>query len=100
MAEPPLLAGGEKLTVAWLTPALALPMIGAPGAESGVTEFDGADAGPGPTPLVATTVNVYAVPLTRPLTVIGEADPGAGMPLGFEVTGSVVIADPPLLAAG
>jgi len=35
----------------------------------GVTLFDGSEAGPVPTPLVAVTVNVYAWPLVRPLTV-------------------------------
>jgi hypothetical protein len=34
----------------------------------GVTPFDGLLAGPGPTPLVATTVKVYAVPFDRPVT--------------------------------
>ena len=37
----------------------------------GVTALDGDDAGPVPTELVADTVNVYAVPLVRPLTVAG-----------------------------
>ena len=39
--------------------------------ERGVTLFDGADGGPTPTPLVAVTVKVYAVPLVSPLTMIG-----------------------------
>ena len=34
-----------------------------------MTGFDGADSGPGPEPLIASTVNVYVVPLTRPGTV-------------------------------
>ncbi len=37
---------------------------------AGVTAFDGVDAGPVPTPLVAITVKVYAVPLVSPVTVI------------------------------
>ena len=32
----------------------------------GVTVFDAADKGPGPRPLTATTLNVYAVPLVSP----------------------------------
>jgi hypothetical protein len=36
----------------------------------GVTEFDAADAGPVPTALVADTLNVYAVPLVNPVTVV------------------------------
>ena len=42
---------------------------------AGVTEFDAADAFPVPTLFVAVTVNVYGVPLVRPVTVIGEAVP-------------------------
>ena len=53
---------------------------------AGVTAFEGTDAGPGPTPLLATTVNVYAVPFARPVTVIGEPDPVAVMPPGLELT--------------
>ena len=44
---------------------------GAPGTvvdAAGLTGLDGLDAGPVPTPLVAVTVNVYAVPFTRPDT--------------------------------
>lgn len=36
---------------------------------SGVTGTDGADAGPVPASLVADTVNVYATPFVRPLTI-------------------------------
>jgi hypothetical protein len=169
IAEPPLLAGAVKVTVACVSPAVATPMTGAPGtialtvnervscgaawkaalpawsalmvqvpavtnvrapalvmvhtavvadvkvgvnpdeavavsvgvvpkfcaagvakvmvwAALGVTEFDAAEAGPGPTPLVAMTVNVYAVPLVRPITVMGDAAPDAVKPPGLEVT--------------
>jgi len=86
IAEPPVLAGGEKLTFACALPALAVPMVGAPGTVPGVTEFDGAEAGPVPTALVAVTVKVYAVPFASPVTVIGDADPEAVMPFGNEVT--------------
>ena len=37
---------------------------------AGVTAFDGVDAGPSPTLLVAVTVNVYGVPLVSPLIVV------------------------------
>ena len=43
----------------------------------GVTAFDGADAGLGPTALVALTVNVYEVPLVRPVTMALDAEPAA-----------------------
>ena len=32
MAEPPSLAGGVKVTEAWPSPAVAVPMVGALGA--------------------------------------------------------------------
>ncbi|MBB4955929.1 hypothetical protein H4S14_003971 [Agrobacterium vitis] len=31
MAEPPLLAGAVKVTVACVSPAVAVPIVGAPG---------------------------------------------------------------------
>jgi hypothetical protein len=49
---------GVKLTVACPLPAVALTPVGAPGTPAGVTAFDGADAGPVPTPFVAATVKV------------------------------------------
>jgi hypothetical protein len=62
------------------------------GVAVGVTEFDGADAGPVPTEFVALTVNVYAVPFVSPpivapvaggdpVTVVGvcAADPTYGV---------------------
>ena len=65
-----------------------------------MTLFDGEDAGPLPTALVAWTVNVYAVPLVRPVTVIGLAVPVAVLPPGDEVTVYEVIGLPPLEAGG
>jgi hypothetical protein len=53
---------------------------------NGVTLLLAALAGPVPTLLVAVTVNVYAVPLVRPVTVIGDADPVAVTPPGLDVT--------------
>jgi hypothetical protein len=44
----------------------------------GVTVFDAAEAGPVPIALVAVTVNVYAVPLVSPVTVVLVA---GGLPL-------------------
>ena len=51
----------------------------------GVTEFDAVEAGPVPAELVAVTVNVYAVPLVRPETVMGLAAPAPVIPPGLEV---------------
>ncbi len=39
-------------------PAVAVPMVGAPGTVAGVTVFDAADAAPVPMALVAVTVKV------------------------------------------
>jgi hypothetical protein len=61
MALPPSLAGAVQTMDAEALPALALTALGAPGTvagATGVTLFDGADAGPEPMALVATTVKV------------------------------------------
>jgi hypothetical protein len=58
IAEPPLLAGAVNVTVACAFPAVAVPIVGAPGTVDGVTEFDAELAGPVPLALVAVTVNV------------------------------------------
>jgi hypothetical protein len=65
---------------------------------TGVTELLAADAGDVPIAFVAVTVNVYAVPLLKPLTVIGDEEPVPVIPLGLDVTVKPVIADPPLFA--
>jgi hypothetical protein len=51
----------------------------------GVTELLAALAGPVPVALVAVTVNVYAVPVVSPLTVIGEDAPVPVSPPGLDV---------------
>jgi hypothetical protein len=58
MAEPPLEAGAVKVTVAWVLPPVAVPMVGAPGTVAGVTLFEAAEAALVPTALVAFTVKV------------------------------------------
>jgi hypothetical protein len=58
MADPPLEAGGVKLTLAEALPGVAETRVGAPGTASGVTAFDALEAAPVPTPLVAVTVKV------------------------------------------
>jgi hypothetical protein len=99
MAEPPSLAGAEKLTVACALPAVAVPIVGAPGVVAGVTLLEAADAGPAPTPLVAVTVNVYAVPLARPRTVHGDVAHVTVCPPD-DVAVYDVMVEPPLLAGG
>ena len=70
MGLPPFEAGGDQVTAdeAFWWVAAETP-VGAPGTVDGVAQPEGDDAGPVPTPLVAVTVNVYAVPLVRPVTV-------------------------------
>jgi hypothetical protein len=81
-----LLAGAVKLTIALLLPAVAVPMVGAPGTVAGVTLLEAAEAAPVPTPLVAVTVKVYGVPLLSPLTVRGLPAPLPVTPPGVDVT--------------
>ena len=52
----------------------------------GVTLFDAAEAEPVPAELVAVTVNEYATPLVRPVTVRGLERPVPVAPPGFAVT--------------
>jgi len=86
IAEPPLEPGAENVTVAWPFPRVAVPIVGASGTVAGVTEFDALDAVLVPTLFVAVTVNVYAVPLVRPVIVIGDEPPYAVKPPVLEET--------------
>jgi hypothetical protein len=58
IALPPVLAGAVHDTVAWPLPEVAVAPVGAPGGALGVTGVVGDEAGPSPTALNATTVNV------------------------------------------
>jgi len=56
ITEPPLLPGAVNVTVAWAFPAVAVPIVGAPGTVEvgeGVTEFEAELAGPVPLAFVA-----------------------------------------------
>jgi hypothetical protein len=75
IALPPFDAGAVQVTVACPLPAVAVTPVGGPGTVTGVTEFDGAEAGPAPAALLATTVNVYEVPLVSPVTIAVVALP-------------------------
>jgi len=86
MADPPLLAGAVKVTVALVFPTVAVPIAGAPGTVAGVTLLEAADASPVPTLLVAVTVKVYCVPFVSPLIVRGLLAPVAVIPPGLAVT--------------
>jgi hypothetical protein len=91
----PFDAGAIKLTVACVLPGVAVTPVGASGNAAGITLLEAADAGPGPTALVAVTVKVYDVPFVRPDTVIGLAVPVPVILPGVEVTVYKVIAVPP-----
>ena len=99
MVAPPSLSGGEKFTVTWALPAVAVPMIGAPGTVAGavgVTLLDDADGLLLPCALVAITVQLTLTPLGRPVTVNGGPAPVAlWLP---QVAVKAVIAEPPMLA--
>jgi hypothetical protein len=98
IADPPLLVGAVNVTVARAFPAVAVPIVGAPGPVEGVTEFEGELGKLLPVAFVAITVKVYAVPLVSPVTVIGLVEPVPVILPGVEVAVYPVIADPPLLA--
>ena len=75
IAAPPFEVGALQVTVACVFPPVAETLVGAPGGAAGVTGFEGADAALVPAELVAVTVNVYAVPLVSPETVVLVDDP-------------------------
>src|SRR4051812_11109660 len=93
----PSLTGGVKLTSAVALPRTALTSVGAPGRLAGVTASLAADSGESPLALVAWTVNVYEMPLVRPVTTHGLPGQVAVRPLGLEVTVYDVIEEPPSL---
>lgn len=64
-----MLAGAIHETLACASPAVPVTAVGAPGTVRGVMAAEVADAAPVPAALMAETLNVYAVPLTRPVTV-------------------------------
>jgi hypothetical protein len=89
IALPPLFKGAVKLTLAWALPPVAITAVGGPGSAEGVTLFEGADAAPEPAAFVATTVNVYGVPLTSPvMACVVDVLPAllSTPPAGFETT--------------
>src|SRR3954451_11140219 len=71
MAAPPLLAGAVQVTLPEATPAVAVPIVGAPGAVfAGACGVTGAEAllVALPEMPLAVTLNVTGTPLLRPLT--------------------------------
>ena len=57
----------EKATVTWPSPIVALTVVGAVGNPAGTAADEVADATPVPIALIAVAVNVYEVPLVRPV---------------------------------
>jgi hypothetical protein len=98
IAEPPLLGGAIHDTTACAFPGAAVTAVGAPGTVFGVTAALGKEASELPAALAAVTVNVYAVPLVRPVTVaVVPMIVLALAPPGDAVTVYPVTGDPPLL---
>src|SRR3954471_204842 len=81
MVAPPLLAGAVQVTLPEFTPAVAVPMAGAPGAvlagACGVTGADGALTALPPPAEFARTWKVYVVPLVSPVMVAEVSVDGA-----------------------
>ena len=99
MAEPPFDAGAENDTDPRPSPGLVALMVGGPGTVAGTT-FTVADAAPVPAAFDAVTEQLYTVPLVSPVTLIGDAPPGAEILPGLQIAVKPVIALPPLLAGG
>ena len=95
-----MLPGAVNDTMAEPTPLVAVPMVGAPGMTEGMAGGEAAEAGPVPIGLVAVTVNVYAVPLLRPLMVHDTVPVVVQVWPPLEVTEYPVMARPPFEAGG
>jgi hypothetical protein len=68
--EPPFDAGAVKVKLALAFPGVPTTFVGAPGTVRGVT-LTVPDALPVPFSFIALTLQLYCVPLVRPVTVIG-----------------------------
>jgi len=97
---PPFDTGAVHDTTDWLLAApVATTPVGAPGTVDGTTADDAVEAEPVPDTFVAVTVNVYGVPLARPVTEQLVAPLATHVaPPGDAVTVYELIAAPPLLA--
>jgi hypothetical protein len=84
IGDPPV-DDAVNVIVASPFPPVATTLVGALGVVAGVTELLVPDGMLVPTALVAVTVNVYAVPLFKPVTVIGLPVEVANAPV-FAVT--------------
>ncbi len=75
IALPPSEPGAVQLTPAEAFPAVALPIVGAPGTVLGVTAFEAPESGEVPIAFVAATLKVYVVPFVKPLIVVDATFP-------------------------
>jgi hypothetical protein len=89
IALPPVLAGAVQLTVAEALPVVGAPIVGAPGVVAGVTLVEELENNPEPMMLMAATVNVYASPLVRLVTMqlveVLDVEDGHASVVGVEV---------------
>ena len=70
MAAPPSLVDAVQLIVDWVdSNEMAPTPVGAFGTVDGIAVFDAADEEPVPALFVVVTVNVYELPLERPVIV-------------------------------
>ena len=86
IADHPLSTGGVNVIVACPFHRVAITFVGAFGVVAGVIELLVVEAELSPTSFVAVTVNVYATPLVRPVTVIHDSVPVAVNPPIFDIT--------------
>ena len=96
-ADPPLFTGAvhETVVVPFWNDVPVTP-VGAPATVAGVTEPEATEASDEPISLLATTVNVYAVPLVRPVIVqesstVSHTTTPSPLVITYPVTG-----DPPV----
>jgi len=77
-ADPPFAIGAvQETTELAFTFELAETAVGAPGTVAGIAAAEAVEAVEVPDAFVAVTLNVYAVPLVRPVTVHGFDRPHA-----------------------
>ena len=73
MALPPVDDGEDHVRLTWLLPRVPATPVGVPGVVNGVIAFVTSDHAPVPAAFTAATLNVYPVPLVRPVTVVDRA---------------------------
>ncbi len=86
MIASPFAAGADHDTAADWFPRITDGFAGAAGTVAGVAGSEAGDAGPLPTPFVAVTVTVYAVPFVSPVIVQDRLDVLQDAPPGDTVT--------------